>query len=91
MTARANHNQIEKNYRGRLKRSFIRLQTAIISSETNSTDDMDDNDNHNIRNLTKGDLLNLARRKIVKLGEENKALRNELRKTRVGLVSSSWD
>jgi hypothetical protein len=87
LTTRANHNQIEKNYRARLKKSLVRLQTAIVSSETSSTDSMCDNH----RSLTKGDLLDLARRKIVKLGEENMTLKDELNKTRIRLASTSWE
>lgn len=73
---RSSHNQVEKNYRNRLACAFSKLLEAVEDYT------LDEDGLYGQRSLTKNDVLNLARKGLTALGEENKWLKTELQRVK---------
>lgn len=82
---RASHNQIEKNYRSRLNNSFAKLLVAVKSSAPDDDSFCAEGGGDRPRSLSKGNVLNLARQRLVSVTEENEWLRNEVNQLNVTL------
>jgi hypothetical protein len=75
------HNKAERNYRRRLNSSFEKLldvMNLVAPEDVTSRHDAESS-----RELSKGDVLRLARHRLVALETENRRLREELRHTRI--------
>ncbi|KAL2211388.1 hypothetical protein CC79DRAFT_200046 [Sarocladium strictum] len=80
--ARPAHNKAERNYRRRLNSSFEKLLDMInlVALKNNTAQ----HDEETRKDLSKGDVLRLARHQLIAMEMENQRLREQLKQTRIG-------
>ncbi len=82
-TARANHNQVEKKYRNRLNDHFERLYSTVQAARDEEGSAGADDD---ARTLSKAQVLDLARRRILALEKENMSLGSKVERLRSNMA-----